>query len=124
MSATVRNIEGEIVLAEISGSIDLEERIEIRTQVADACSTHPAPKIIIDHRASDLQMSVADHYDFGNSFSNSGIPASARIVVLLPEEAKSREDLTFSLTVAQNRWCGIRICQGTIQDALKLLIDS
>jgi hypothetical protein len=124
MPVSLRNIEGEIILAKISGSIDLEDRLEIRAQVADACNAHPAPKIIIDYRESDLQMSVADHYDFGNSFSESGIPANARIVVLLPVDAQSRDDLTFSLTVVQNRWCGIRSCKGSIQDALKLFIES
>jgi hypothetical protein len=124
MPVSLRNIEGEIILAKISGSIDLEDRLEIRAQVADACNAHPAPNIIIDYRESDLQMSVADHYDFGNSFSESGNPANARIVVLLPVDAQSRDDLTFSLTVVQNRWCGIRSCKGSIQDALKLFIES
>lgn len=124
MPVSLRNIEGEIILAEISGSIDLEDRLEIRARIADACNAHPAPKIIVDYRDSDLQMSVADHYDFGNSFSESGIPADAQIVVLLPDDVQNREDLTFSLTVVQNRWCGIRSCKGSIQDALKLFIES
>ncbi len=124
MPATVRNIEGEIIIAEISGEIDLEDRLNIRAQIADACGKHPAPKIIVDHRQSDLQMSVADHFDFGSSFGESGIPAEAKIVVLLPDDPTIRNDLTFSLTVVQNRWCDVRTCQGAMQDALNLLIDS
>lgn len=113
--------EDNLLITQVSGTVNLKERTDIQSEISQTCSKKLIHKIIVDHRESRLQMSTLDHYKFGSSLVESEILRKARIVILLPVELSDADSLLFSLTVASNRGANLEPLRGTMQEAKNLI---
>jgi hypothetical protein len=121
MPVVTYHTENNLLIAQVSGRIDLKDRIGIRSEISQMCAKKRISKIIVDHRKSLLQMSTLDHYKFGTSLVESEILCKAKIVILLPVEFTDADSLLFSLTVASNRGLNLEPLRGSMQEAMNLI---
>jgi len=92
-----------IVHATVTGSIDHDERVQIRSDVAEVCRKNDILHVVIDHRSSDIEMSTIEHYSFGESFDAAGFPDDTWIGVILHDQVMASTMALFSIAVAQSR---------------------
>jgi hypothetical protein len=99
-----------VVRVRIHGTVSFDENCAARAEAARVLGDTGFHRLFVNLRdlTSNERGSTADCYDFGASYTQSGIPPSIRMAIVLPRDPARRSNVKFILTVAANRGMSTR----------------
>lgn len=94
--------EEDIVFVRFEGQSDVVENERARREVMRICRDTDIKSVLSDWREAEIHPNVStmDLHQFGRTWDTSLI---CRIATVLPTDARNRDNITFSETVANNR---------------------